>query len=90
MIENAQIMHINDVLFLLTIPKQDQELSRCSCSKLSLQCRGHVLVRCSHTVTGIRTLFLILPFLALLWNSLVPFTPYEVVRCNVVCCGVVW
>ena len=69
-------MHINDVLFLLTIPKQDQELSPCSCSGLSLPGRGHVLVRCSHTVTGLRTLFLFLPFLDLLWNSLVPFTPY--------------
>ena len=24
--ENAQIMHINDITFLLTIPKQDREL----------------------------------------------------------------
>ena len=67
-------MHINDVLFLLTISKQDQELSPCSCSRLYLPGRGHVLVRCSQTVTGLRTLFLFLPFLDLLWNSLVPFT----------------
>ena len=72
-----KLMHINDVLFLLTIPKQDQELSPCSCSGLSLPGRGHVLVRCSHTVTGLRTLFLFLPFLDLLWNSLIPFTPYR-------------
>ena len=70
-------MLIDDVLFLLTIPKQDQELSPCSCSELSLPGRGHVLVRCSHTITGLRTLFLFLPFLDLLWNSLVPFTPYQ-------------
>ena len=70
-----KLMHINDVLFLLTILKQDQELFPCSCSGLSLPSRGHVLVRCSHTVTRPRTLFLFLPFLDLLWNSLVPFTP---------------
>ena len=29
-------MHINDVLFLQTIPKQEQELCPCSCSGLSL------------------------------------------------------
>ena len=69
------IVQINCIMFLLTIPKQDQELSPCSCSGLSLPGRGHVLVRCSHTVTGLRTLFLFLPFLDLLWNSLVPFTP---------------
>ena len=40
MIENAQIMDINDVLFLLTIPKQDQELSPCSCSRLAGQGQG--------------------------------------------------
>ena len=71
-----KLMHIYDVLFLPTIPKQDQELSPCSCSGLSLPGRGHVLVRCSHTVTGLRALFLFLPFLDLLWNSLVPFSPY--------------
>ena len=75
--ENAQIIHINYVLFLLTIPKQDPELSPCSCSRLSLPGMGHVLARCSHTVTGLRTLFLIWQFLDLLWNSLVPFTPYR-------------
>ena len=69
-------MHINDVLFLLTIPKQDQELSPCSCSGLSLPGRGHFLVSCSHTVTGLRTLFQFLHFLDLVWNSLVPFTLY--------------
>ena len=69
-------MHIFDILYLLTIPKQDQELSTCSCSGLSLPGRGHVLVRCSHTVTGLKALFLFLPFLDLLWNSLVPFTQY--------------
>ena len=61
-------MHINDV--------QDQEISPCSCSGLSLPGRGHVLVSCSHTLTGLRTLFLFLPFPDLLWNSLFPFTPY--------------
>ena len=71
-----KLMHINDFLFLLSISKQDQEISPCSCSGLSLPGRGHVLVRCSHTVTGLRTLFLFLPFLDLLWNSLVPSTPY--------------
>ena len=64
--ENAQIMHINVILFLLTIPKQDQELCPCSCSGLSLPGRGHVLIRWSHTVTVLRTLFLYLPFLDLL------------------------
>ena len=68
-------MHTNDVLFLLSIPKQDQEISPCSCSRLSLLGGGHVLVRCSHTVTGLRTLFLFLLFLDLLWNFLVPSTP---------------
>ena len=48
-------MHINDVLFLVTIPKQDQELSPCSCSRLSLPGRGYVLVRCSQTVTGLNS-----------------------------------
>ena len=70
-------MHTNDVLFLLSIPKQDQEISPCSCSGLSLPHRAHVLVRCSHTVIGLRTLFLFLPFLDLLWNFLAPFTPYH-------------
>ena len=70
-------MHINDFLFLLSISKQDQEISSCSCSGLSLPGRGHVLVRCSHTVTGLRTLFLVLPFLDLLWISLVPSSPYQ-------------
>ena len=37
-------------------------------------CPGQV--RCFHTWTGPRTLFLFLPFPNLLWNSLVPFTPY--------------
>ena len=69
-------MHTNYVLFLLSIPKQGQEISPCSCSRLSLPGRGHVLVRCSHTVTGLRTLFLFLLFLDLLWNSLFPSTPY--------------
>ena len=63
------------VLILLIISKQDQELSPGSCSGLSLPGRGHILLRCSHTVTGLRTLFLFLLFLDLLWNSLVPFTP---------------
>ena len=79
--ETAQIMHINYVLFLLTIPKQDQELSPCSGSRVSLPGRGHILVRCSHTVLGLRTLFMILPFLDLLRNSLVPFTPYRSRTC---------
>ena len=69
-------MHINDFLFLLSISKQDQEISPCSCSGLSLSGRGHVLVRCSHTITGLRTLFQFLHFLDLVWNSLVPFTLY--------------
>ena len=68
-------MHTSDFLFLLSIPKQDQESSPCSCSGLSLPGSSHVLVGCSHTVTGLRTLFLFLLFLDLLWNSLVPFTP---------------
>ena len=65
-------MHTNYVLFLLSISKQDQEISPCSFSRLSLPGRGHILVKCSHT----RTLFLLLLFLDLLWNSLVPSTPY--------------
>ena len=43
---NAQI---TDFLFLLSIPKQDQEISPCFRSGLSLAGRGHVLVRCFHT-----------------------------------------
>ena len=70
-------MHTSDVLFLISIPKQDQEISPCSGSRLFLPGRGHVLVRCSQTITGLRTLFLFLLFLDLLWNSLVPFTPYD-------------
>ena len=35
-----KLIHINDVLFLLTIPKQDQELSPCSCSGLAGQGQG--------------------------------------------------
>ena len=59
-------MHTNDILFLLSIPKQDQEISPCSCSRLFLPGIGHVLV-----------LALLLLFLNLLWNSLVPSTPYH-------------
>ena len=70
-------MHTKYVLFLLTIPKQDQELSPFSCSGLSLPGRGHVLVRFSHTITGLRTLILFLQFLDLLWTSLVAFTVCE-------------
>ena len=65
---------INDFLFLLSIPKQDQDKSPCSRPGLSLPGRGHVLVMCSHTVTGLETLCLFLQFLDILWNSLVPFT----------------
>ena len=72
-----KIMHNIDVLFLLIIPKQDKRLSPCSCSALSLPGKGPVLVRFFHTVTGLRTLFLFLPFLDLLWNSMVPLTPYS-------------
>ena len=68
----------NDFLFLLSIPKQDQETSSCSCSGLSLPGRGHVLVRCYHTITGLRTPFLFLQYLDLLWNSLVLSTLYEI------------
>ena len=75
-------MHTNDVLFLLSIPKQDQEISPCSWSRLSLPGRGHVLVRCSHTATGLRTIFLFLLFLDLLWNSLVPSTPMCHMSCD--------
>ena len=69
-------MYINDFLFLLRILQQDQEISSCSRSSLSLPDNGHVLVRCSHTIKGIGTLFLVLQFVYILWNSLVPFTPY--------------
>ena len=65
--------------FMLRIHKQDKEISSCSRSCLSLPDWGHVLVRCSHTVTGLGILFLFLQFLDLLWNSLVPFTPYTTV-----------
>ena len=40
-------MHIIDFLFLLSIPKQDQEISSYARSGLSLQGRGHVLIRWS-------------------------------------------
>ena len=39
-----KLIHIKDILFLLSIPKHDQEISPCSCSGLSLPVRGHVLV----------------------------------------------
>ena len=61
-----KLMHIIDFLFILSIPKQDKEISPCSRSRLSLPGRCYVLVRCSHTVTGLRTLFRVLPFLDLL------------------------
>ena len=67
-------MNINDFLFLISIPKPDHEFSPCSHSRLFLPGRGHVVVRCFHTVTGIRTLFLFLQLLDCVWNSLVPFT----------------
>ena len=76
-------MQIYDFLFLLVIPKQDQEISPCSRSVLYLPGRDHVLVSCSHTILVLATLFLFLPFLDLLWknleigNSLVPFTLYD-------------
>ena len=66
------LMHTNDYLFLLRPGN-----SSCSRSSLSLPDRGQVLIRCSHTVTGLGTLFLFLQFLDLLWNFLVPFTPYS-------------
>ena len=69
-------MLINDFLILLCIPKQDKEISSCSRYGLSLPGRGQVLVRCSHTITGLRTTFLFLQFLDLLLNSLAPFTLY--------------
>ena len=69
------LMHNNNGLFLQRISEQDQEISPCSCSGLSLQGKSHVLVRCSHTVTGLRTLFLFLPFLDLLWRSQGYFPP---------------
>ena len=72
-----RLLLINDFLFLLSIPKQDQEISSCSRSGLSLPGRGHVLVRCSHTITGLRTLFLFLQLTKLVWNSLVPFALYS-------------
>ena len=56
-------MHINDLLFLLSIPKQNQQNFPFSCSGLSLPGRGHILVRCSHTKTGLRTPFMFLQFL---------------------------
>ena len=71
-----KLVQNNAFLFLLNISKQDQEVSSCSRSGLSLPGRGHVLVRCSHTITGLRTLFLFLLILDMLWNSLVPFTLY--------------
>ena len=70
-------MHNIVFLFLLNVPKQDQEMASCSCSGLSLPGRGHVLVRFSHTITGLRTLILFLQFLDLLWTSLVAFTVCE-------------
>ena len=48
---------------MLSIFKQDQEISSCSRSGLSLPGRDHVLVRCSHTKTGLRTPFMFLQFL---------------------------
>ena len=67
-------MHFNNFLFLLCIPEQDQEISPCSRSGLCLPDRGHVLVRCSHTITGLRAPFMQSQFLDLLWNSLFLFT----------------
>ena len=40
---NEQILHIINFLFLLSIPKQDQEIFPYSCSGLSLPNRGHAL-----------------------------------------------
>ena len=64
-------MHINVFVFLLRISKPDQDISPFSCSRLLLPGMGHVLVRCSHTVTGLRTMLLFLSFMYLLWNCLV-------------------
>ena len=75
-----KLININDFMFLLSISKQDQEFSSCYRYRLSLPGKGQVLVRCSHTRTGLRTLFLFLQFLDLLWNSLVPFTLYSVLN----------
>ena len=67
-----KLLHNNKFLFLLSIPKQDQEISPCFRFGLSLPGRGHVLVRCSYTLTGLRNLFPFLQYLDLLWNYLVP------------------
>ena len=64
-----KLLKIYAFLFLLNIFKPDQEVSPCSRSGLSLPGRGHVLVRCSHTITGLRTLFLLMLILDLVWNS---------------------
>ena len=62
------LLHINEFLLLLSIPKQDLEISPCSRSELSLPGRGHVLVRWSYTLTGLRNVFVFFKFLYLLWN----------------------
>ena len=80
-----KLLYSNDILFLITIHKQDQKISPCSCSRLSLLNMGFVLVRCYHTVTGLRTLFLFLLSLDLLWNSLVPSNPYSTLMSAVYC-----
>ena len=64
-------------MFLLKILNQDRDISPCSCSQLSLPGKGHVLVKSSHTEKGLGTLFLFLQFLDLVWNFLVPCTPYS-------------
>ena len=63
------LLHINELLFLLTTPKQDQVISPCSRSGLSLSGRGHVLVRFPHSVTRLQTLFLFLLFMCFFMES---------------------
>ena len=70
---NVQNNVFNYFLFLLAIHKQNQEISFCAYSGLYFPGRGHVLFRCFHTLTGLRTLFMFL-FLDILWNSMSPFT----------------
>ena len=59
------VVIINFLLMICSI-----SWNRSARSRLSLPAKGHVLVRCSHTTTGLRTLFLFLPFLdpyGILW-----------------------
>ena len=60
-------MHINDVLFLIPIPKQDYELSPCSCSVLSLPCPGQLFLYSNRTKNPIPDLAIPASFYGIPW-----------------------